>query len=118
MEGRYKTSNKLIKNINNIFNGIFDNQYGMCYPVLNVIYEREYYIQNKSRVTIDANIKYHKINGKIISKHHTLDHSFVVEDKSKLSKQSYLLEFFSFENKRFSKYCNGIDKVQNTLKSL
>ena len=118
VEGRYKTSNKLIKNINNIFNGIFDNQYGMCYPVLNVIYEREYYIQNKSRVTIDANIKYHKINGKIISKHHTLDHSFVVEDKSKLSKQSYLLEFFSFENKRFSKYCNGIDKVQNTLKSL
>ena len=54
VEGRYKTSNKLIKNINNIFNGIFDNQYGMCYPVLNVIYEREYYIQNKSRVTIDA----------------------------------------------------------------
>ena len=48
VEGRYKTSNKLIKNINNIFNGIFDNQYGMCYPVLNVIYEREYYIQNKS----------------------------------------------------------------------
>ena len=59
MEGRYKTSNKLIKNINNIFNGIFDNQYGMCYPVLNVIYEREYYIQNKSRDTIDANIKNH-----------------------------------------------------------
>ena len=90
----------------------------MCYPVLNVVYEREYYIQNKSRVTIDTNIKYHKINGKIISKHHTLDHNFVVEDKTKHSNQSILFESFSFENKRFSKYCNGIDKVQNTLKNI
>ena len=118
VEGRYKISKKFIKDINNIFNGIFDNQYGMCYPILNVVYEREYYIQNKSRITIDTNIKYHSINGKILSKHHSLDHNFVVEDKTKYLNDSFLLESFSFENKRFSKYSNGIDKVQNTSKNI
>jgi len=95
-----------------IFNGIYDNQYGICYPVLNVVYEREYFSNNKSRITIDTNIKYFKINGKRISKHSKIDSCFVVENKSKFTDQNTMMEHFIFENKRFSKYCNGIKNIQ------
>ena len=69
--------------------------------IIDTIYDHE---KNIAHICEDINgLKIgDKINGKIISKHHTLDHSFVVEDKTKLSEQSYLLESFSFENKRFS----------------
>ena len=56
-EGRYKKQKIYDQEINKIFKGIYDNQYGICYPVLNVVYDREYYIKNKSRITIDTNIK-------------------------------------------------------------
>ena len=57
MEGRYKSNKKIKKKIDKIFNGIYDNQYGICFPVLNVVYDREYFIKNQSRITIDSNIK-------------------------------------------------------------
>ena len=55
----------------------------MCYPVLNVIYDREYYIKNQSRITIDTDIRYYNINGKRISKYHFNESCFVVENKTK-----------------------------------
>ncbi len=113
VEGRFKTSKIYETDIMKIFNGIYDKQYGMCYPVLNVIYEREYFSNNKSRITIDTNIKYFKIDGKRISKHSKVDKHFVVENKSKFAEQSTMLDQFIFENKRFSKYCSGIEKIQS-----
>lgn len=111
IEGRYKKNEKIKKKIDRLFNGIYDYQYGSCYPVLNVIYEREYFIRNESRITIDTNIKYFDIKGKIISNHGKREGCFVIENKTKNLAKNEMLDFFPFENKRFSKYCNGIEKI-------
>ena len=111
IEGRYKKKEKIKKEINKLLNGIYDYQYGRCFPVLNVIYEREYFIKNYSRITIDTNIKYFIIKGKFISSHGQKESCFVVENKSKDLVKNEMLNFFPFENKRFSKYCNGIEKI-------
>jgi len=115
MEGRYKSNKKIKKKIDKIFNGIYDNQYGICFPVLNVVYDREYFIKNQSRITIDSNIKYYSVNGKKISKHGFNEGCFVIENKTKDLNKNEMLEFFSFENKRFSKYCNGIEKIYQKI---
>ena len=115
VEGRYKTNNKIKKKIDESFNGIYDSQYGTCFPVLNVVYEREYFIKNNSRVTIDTNIIYYNILGKIISVHGLGEGCFVVENKSKNLEMNKILDTFAFENRRFSKYCNGIEKVYKNI---
>tara|TARA_B100000780_G_scaffold278388_1_gene251732 strand:+ start:3156 stop:3764 length:609 start_codon:yes stop_codon:yes gene_type:complete len=114
-EGRYKKQKIYDQEINKIFKGIYDNQYGICYPVLNVVYDREYYIKNKSRITIDTNIKYFNINGKRISKYPFNEECFIVENKTKDLNQNEMLDFFIFENKRFSKYCNGIEQIKKII---
>lgn len=111
VEGRFKTSSK-IKDINKTLNGIFDKQYGPCKPILNVIYEREYFTNKVSRITIDQNIKYFKLIGKKISNFPKLETNCVIENKSKYLSQNTIMEFFMFDNKRFSKYSNGIEKTQ------
>ena len=111
VEGRYKKNEKIKKKINKLLHGIYDYQYGNCFPVLNVIYEREYFIKNQSRITIDTNIKYFDIKGKVISNHGQRESCFVVENKTKDLAKNEMLDFFPFENKRFSKYCNGIEKI-------
>ncbi len=110
-EGRFKKSKRFNNDVESIFNGIYDQQYGMCYPVLNIIYEREYFSNGKSRITIDRNIKYFKINGKRISNLPRLDSSLIIENKSKFLNENTMMEFFIFENRRFSKYCKGIENT-------
>jgi len=111
IEGRYKKNEIVKKKINKLLNGIYDYQYGSCFPVLNVIYEREYFIKNQSRITIDTKIKYFEIRGKVISNHGQRESCFVVENKTKDLANNEMLDFFPFETKRFSKYCNGINKI-------
>ena len=107
----YKNTAYSSNKINKLLNGIYDYQYGSCFPVLNVIYEREYFIKNQSRITIDTKIKYFEIRGKVISNHGQRESCFVVENKTKDLANNEMLDFFPFETKRFSKYCNGINKI-------
>ncbi len=110
-EGRYKKTKEIKDGINTFLNGYNDNQYGMCFPVLNVSYEREYFIRNNSRITIDTNIKYFSINGKVKSNYCYYEDNYVVENKLTNNDRNEMLEFFPFSQARFSKYCNGIEKV-------
>ena len=109
-EGRYKIS-KLVKNPLNILNlGIFDNDYGSCSPVINIIYQRSYYKIKDIRLTIDEKIIYKKIVDKKISKLSTFDNYNIVELKYTPSQsENIVLKNFPFERTRFSKYCRGIE---------
>jgi hypothetical protein len=38
-----------------------------------------------------------------------------VENKTKDLNQNEMLDFFIFENKRFSKYCNAVEQIQKNI---
>ena len=108
IEGRHKTAKKISKEyfekIRN--NGYFDPKYGVCKPLLNVIYEREYLKKEDIRITIDTNIIYNVYNCYVKKK----DENVIVELKTSKNKNlDDLFEQFPFQEIRFSKYCNGIE---------
>ena len=110
VEGKYKIS-ELVQNPSKLLNfGIYDNNYGLCIPVLNVSYERSYYKIKNIRLTIDEKIIYRKIaNGKIFEPS-TFDKYNIVELKCNSNKSiSLLSNNFPFERTRFSKYTRGIE---------
>ena len=47
------------------FFGIDDKKYGTCFPILDISYEREYFLVKDIRLTIDTSIEY---DGKAIQK--------------------------------------------------
>ena len=59
IEGRYKKKEKISKDYFQSIKerGYFDNKYGICKPIMSVLYEREY-LKNEIRITIDTNIIY------------------------------------------------------------
>jgi len=110
VEGRYKTR-KIIdrKNFENIKRlGIYDRQYGTCRPLIYVNYIREYFQLNDVRISIDENIYYNLFSGRKLG----YDINSIVELKSAANKdKDELLETFPFQRTRFSKYCNGFEKI-------
>ena len=108
IEGRFKT-NKLIneKYYENIKkNGFFDNKYGICKPILNVSYLREYFKMDDVRITLDSDIIYKLYNSSFIKK----DLKIVAELKTSINKNlDELTEVYPFQEIRFSKYCNGLE---------
>ena len=112
-EGRYKTSETL-KDFSKIMSlGVFDKSYGICKPVLNVIYKRSYYLLKNIRITFDENIYYKKVSNKQISKFSSLDSDCIVELKYKSEKLiDFCNKLFPFQRIRFSKYCRGIEFVR------
>ena len=110
VEGKYKIS-ELAQNPSKLLNfGIYDNSYGLCTPVLNVLYERSYYKIKNIRLTIDEKIIYRKIANRKISEPSTFDKYNIVELKCNSKKSiSLLSNNFPFERTRFSKYTRGIE---------
>ena len=109
-EGRYKTSKNIDKKAyDEILNiGIYDYQYGVCSPKIYVTYKREYYKINDVRISIDEEIKYSLFTGREIG----YDNNSIVELKSSFSKdRDNLINDFPFQRTRFSKYCNGFEKI-------
>lgn len=118
VEGRFKTSESYEDSIMNVFNGIYDIDYGLCFPVLNVLYQRDYFMVNNIRITIDKNILYKKVSNKDISSTSVSDKFNVVEIKYNQNiKDNLFHNSFPFERFRFSKYCRGIEftKLNNCL---
>ena len=112
VEGRFKKNNKIsLDHFNYLLNfGIFDNRYGICKPNLVVSYIREYFAKDDVRVTFDANITYNLFK-KNTKKN---DHNIIVELKTSINKNlDHLIKEFPFQEIRFSKYCNGIEILQN-----
>ena len=114
VEGRYKTSEKA-KNPSQIMNlGIFDQNYGLCLPVLNITYKRSYYKVKNIRLTLDEKITYRKVINREVSKLSTPDNYNIVELKFNSEKSiDFVRQSFPFERARFSKYCRGIEFIRS-----
>lgn len=108
-DGRFKKRKIISKQeyIELIDKGIFDEQYGICKPLIYVTYDREYYLFEDVRISIDTNINYKSYSGGYIGD----DKKCAVELKANIDKsRDELLNNFPFQRQRFSKYCNGIEK--------
>ncbi len=113
VEGRYKISEK-VKDLQELMNlGIYDQNYGLCLPVLNVIYKRSYYKIKNIRLTLDEKITYKRIVNREISKFSTFDNYNIVELKYNSEKSiGFVNQNFPFERARFSKYSRGIEFIR------
>ncbi len=112
VEGRYKTrkiiNKKSFDNYKKI--GIFDNQYGACFPNFYVTYERDYLIIDDVRISIDKNLVYENYKSSGIYK----DNNSIVEIKTSIKKNlDELIKLFPFQRIRFSKYCFAVDSLSN-----
>ena len=110
VEGRYKTrsivNEEKVEHLKKY--GIFDNQYGVCFPKIYVSYKREYSIIDDVRISIDKDISYENYKTNIIYN----DSNAIVEIKASIKKNlDDLIKLFPFQRIRFSKYCNGIEKI-------
>tara|TARA_A100000164_G_C21730619_1_gene687372 strand:+ start:284 stop:898 length:615 start_codon:yes stop_codon:yes gene_type:complete len=95
--------------------GLLDRNYGLCKPLLNVSYEREYYQLTDHRITIDKNINYCNFKRKIKIFKEPLS---IIEFKSDTTKDINLYDsILTSPISRFSKYCRGINKVFFNVKN-
>ena len=108
-----KKSSKKISNreyFSFLKNGIWEKDYGLCFPNLLVSYYRNYLFnkENKTRVTLDFNIEFKKFNFSNNFKNNDL----VIELKtSSFNKQNILDQYFFSKKRRYSKYLEGFIKV-------
>ena len=112
VEGKYKISKIIKKNkyIEFIKEGIFDKNYGICKPQVEVNYNREYYKLKDLRVTIDTEIEYKKFNSNINFNNNILICEFKSTDVKKI-RDFYNSEIFT--KVRISKYCEAVNKLFN-----
>ena len=113
MTREHQRLKKTINNIeyNSLINdGYYDKKYGFCYEKVDVSYNREYYLVDDIRVTIDKDIQYNQINlNKISSINVKYEKKYVLEIKTDIKKNiTFLLNNFDFPRSRFSKYERAI----------
>ena len=58
VEGKFKKVEKATNPSNILKLGILDNGYGLCFPVLQIDYNREYFKIFNIRITVDTKIRY------------------------------------------------------------
>jgi len=112
IEGRFKTSQTIQEKEFHQFKkiGIFDKKYGVCRPQIYVSYDREYFQLDDVRIVVDQNINYLDFRGYKIEK----EIDSIVEIKTEFNKnRDDLINDFPFQRIRFSKYCNGYNKLYN-----
>lgn len=110
----YNYRDKIVDNylINNSLSNIAikDKDYGICKPIINIFYLRNYFLFKGIRVTLDENITYFHIKNNKISNFFVKDKEKIIEIKSSnLNKYDFLKELFPQPRSRFSKYCRGIE---------
>ena len=114
VEGRFKTSSLEKNPLIMMKLGYLDHDYGICNPVINIVYERNYYKVKNIRLTLDEKIIYKRIYNGQISSFSTHDNSNVVELKfNSESLINSVIKNFPFEISRFSKYCRGIEFIKS-----
>ena len=114
VEGRFKTSSLEKNPLIMMKLGYLDHDYGICNPVINIVYERNYYKVKNIRLTLDQKIIYKRIYNGQISSFTTYDNSNVVELKfNSESLINSVIKNFPFEISRFSKYCRGIEFIKS-----
>ena len=114
VEGRFKTSSLEKNPLIMMKLGYLDHDYGICNPVINIVYERNYYKVKNIRLTLDQKIIYKRIYNGQISSFTTYDNANVVELKfNSESLINSVIKNFPFEISRFSKYCRGIEFIKS-----
>ena len=110
VEGRFKTR-QIIDNEKNISLekfGFLDKNYGTCLPNVYVSYEREYFLIEDVRISIDKKINYTNFN----TNQTLADDNIIVELKTSINKNlDDLFKMFPIQRIRFSKYCLAIEKL-------
>ena len=110
IEGRYKKT-KYLGKLNNVYpKTILDNHYGICDQILEISYNREYWILDKVRITLDKNIGIKNLKKKI-GKSLNLNKIAVELKTDYRYPLDKLTNDFPFENTRFSKYCEAFDEL-------
>ena len=107
VEGRYKISVNLNKNLKNNYleSGILDAQYGILKKKILINYKREYYFFNDVRFTLDYDIKYSTLTGAQFY----FEKFIIFEIKSSLNYDHQLIQnIISLTRYRFSKYDQAI----------
>ena len=110
VEGRFKTSEKIKEHVKLLKGGYYDNKYGLCCPIVEIKYLREYFKIFGIRITLDTRIKFKSFNK---MKNYNNYEKIILETKTQNTTISnYIDEKFFFEKIKFSKYCEAIDNVK------
>lgn len=106
-EGRFKISKKITKDYsdNLLKFGYLDNAYGNTTPILNILYDRSYFVLEKSRITFDKNIIYNNFKSSTSIK----SDLNVFEVKRSVSNYNAHQILNEVPRKRFSKYCEALN---------
>ena len=104
--GRLKSIQRDVNFAKAFRKGIYDKHYGLCFPVVKISYEREYFILNNWRLTLDRAITYEGSSNHLkTSASKACDSSFVLEIKTSADQDKNILRnFFNFPRSKFSKY--------------
>tara|TARA_B100000989_G_C19477446_1_gene443581 strand:+ start:83 stop:703 length:621 start_codon:yes stop_codon:yes gene_type:complete len=114
---RYKEIRKDIEPLKFINQGIHDCLYGICLPLIEISYTREYFKIENFRLTIDKDIVYRTpFNGKDNFNNDINDDYYVVEIKTDINQDDdYIRNLFEFPRSKFSKYERGVEALYKTL---
>ena len=111
-EGRFKTSEKIKEHVKLLKGGYYDKKYGLCYPIVEIKYLREYFQIFGIRITLDTRIKFKSFNK---MRNYNNYEKIILETKTQNTTISnYIDEKFFFEKIKFSKYCDAIDSVKRS----
>jgi len=112
VEGKFKKVEKATNPSNILKLGILDNGYGLCFPVLQIDYNREYFKIFDIRITVDTKIRYKNFKEEHFFNQYHNDDEIVLEAKAlNTNIKNFIDENIYFEKIRFSKYCNAIEKL-------
>jgi len=117
-EGRFKKSiNFNEKEFNKICDqGIYDADYGICYPQIWVEYCREYFIVKNQRVTLDYNLLFKSYKSKVIIEN---NENLILEIKGDNNfKKDSFDNIIPYRRYRFSKYNEGIKEISAKISSV
>ena len=86
--------------------GLFVENYGFCFPLIEISYVREYFEVKGLRLTIDKNIQYKSLDDHRLPLENTLeDPNNVIEVKADIKENlDRISNIFNFPRSKFSKY--------------
>lgn len=111
-EGRYKKSKVLFFDCQDLYNckSILDKDYGIIMPTILISYSRSYFSFRGLRFTFDNNIEYTNLRAQIPWK--CRDPECVMEIKTEFYiEDDYISDVIKIATSRFSKYCRGIEML-------
>ncbi len=113
-EGEFKDSKKI--NFLENHKILIDKDYGVCNKILTIMYNRQYFLKENIRVTIDTDINYQKINSDMLFSDDQKFNTCVIEFKtSKIDDFNNIKDKIPLDEIRFSKYSNGIECLKNNF---